>query len=464
MLNDLPVNRNRPTLGRSASLPNLRQGIRPLEAPSTSPLRQTGLQPGTSVAHQLTSPETLHDVGQSSLASEPSALRDSAERVRRVPLNLLQEIQARAPQPNAGLQPIDLPPPGFNARSLAPGAYTLLRNHATGNDGINTPELQDQNRTQAIQRLEGIYQRLGPLPPQLRGLTGKALLERCLDHMRTSEVTINLEPQRFFNPGETAMRTSTDYQSSWTQPNLRASTRAGASGNPEYRRDTEALLTQNAYLTPDEKPLYAILNVCGYDQGGAPEYGKSWMSFAPQGILERSTLTHRDSHNLLANDHVAPDDFSQMVATAGQLERVVQNMPEPLLEKTLQKSLGLPVSPKKIVGEGKNGLPKPGSEEGSFVEVQVFGGLNFNRDLRELHIDTAPIYNQGYKSDTSKMISNLLLFADHNQLLAGSDFTQVGVDRKGNGIYQNGRLFVHSDTPPTGLQWDPSFQREMAEE
>lgn len=457
MLNDLPVNRSRAPLGRSASLPNLRQGIRPLDAPSTSPLRQTGLQPGTSVAQQLTSPETLHDVGQSSLASEPGALRDSAERVGRVPLNLLQQIQARAPQPNAGLNPIDLPPPGFNARSLAPGAYTLLRNHATGNDGINTDQLKTEDRTEAVQRLESIYQRLGRLPAHLQGLTGEQLLAGCLQHMQNSEVTINLEPQLFFNPGQTAMRTSTEYQSSWSQPQLRESHRQGASGNPDYRRGTEALLTQNTYLTPDEKPLYAILNVCGYDQGGAPEYGTSWMSFAPQGILERSTLTHRDSHNLLANDHVAPDDFSEMVATGDNLERVMRHMPENLLEKTLKKSLGLPVSPEKIIGETE------GSETGSFVEVQVFGGLNFNQDLQALHVDLEVIQNQGYHDDATRMTRNVLLFADNNQLLAGDQFNLVGMDREGRGIYQNGRLFVHSNTLPTGFAWDLETQREIAE-
>lgn len=135
----------------------------------------------------------------------------------------------------------------------------------------------------------------------------------------------------------------------------------------DSRDQWEEILFQGAYhdhpLIPEERPKYGALDIAGFANGGAPQYGNSYLVLK-QNVLARTTFTSMDSSKCTAKD----------VGTATYFEHVLWGVSTPMLRGLLETALG------RRTAEVANPT--------RYIEAQVHGPVDLARDVASVVVST----------------------------------------------------------------------------
>gem|GEM_PF-4112886 len=123
------------------------------------------------------------------------------------------------------------------------------------------------------------------------------------------------------------------------------------------------------YGTAADRPISAGLNIAYYYGGAGPMYGTSYLVLRDQ-VRQRCTFTAGDS----LEHHWKKKLFLSSVGTADNLVNVLYHMSRPALECVAGLALG-------------TSAPRVGGPPISYVEAQIFGGLDITTDVRAMVID-----------------------------------------------------------------------------
>jgi Protein of unknown function (DUF3626) len=237
--------------------------------------------------------------------------------------------------------------------------------------------------------------------------------ERLIQHLRESDLTINLRAQDFFNvmPGGSFINAfeknhlgdgymdkrdrAEEGLFGYTDADREMRMKKGLRDNVKdsLKKNMKEVMNRvktfgsysngtNPAFAASIRPKYGALNYAGKKNGAADMYGNSYMVLKEH-IKHNATYTDRESFNFASRS-----DAAAMAATFHHMDRLIINMDNDMLKKLYNAATGSNLTAN---------VPRI-----SYIEAQLHGVILFNRDVKKIYIANSEVPGQNVRDTITK--------------------------------------------------------------